>query len=130
MDVGEVDLLHGARLGVHLLVTLQTCLALRLTRLGTRPYPLKLALELLGELGLLLPLGLQARGLRLQIGGVVALVRIQVPAIDLADPLGDIVEEVAIVRYGEHGALVALQKLLEPEDRLRIQVVGRLVEQQ
>ena len=35
VDVGEVDLLHGARLGVHLLVTLQTCLALRLTRLGT-----------------------------------------------------------------------------------------------
>ena len=34
------------------------------------------------------------------------------------------------MRHGEHGALVAMQELLEPQNRLGVEVVGGLVEQQ
>ncbi len=55
---------------------------------------------------------------------------VQAAAVDLANPLGNVVEEVAIVRHGEHGALVAMKELLQPQHRFGIQVVGGLVEQQ
>ncbi len=87
-------------------------------------------LHALGELGLALTLGGHTGGLGLQVGGVVALVREQLPAVDLADPLGHVVEKVAIVRDGEHRAGVVLEELLQPQHRLGIQVVRRLVEQQ
>ena len=51
-------------------------------------------------------------------------------AIELQNPLGDVVEEVAIVRDGHDRALVFLQEALEPGDRFGVEVVGRLVEQQ
>ena len=51
-------------------------------------------------------------------------------AVHLADPLGHVVEEVAVVRDGEHRALVLVEELLEPQDRLGIEVVGGLVEEQ
>ena len=130
VDFGEVDAAHRGSLARHLLVALQTRLVLGLARLGGTPHPLELALELLGELGLLLALGGQALRLCIEIGRVVALVRVQVPAVDLADPLGYVVEEVAVMRDGEHGALVVVQVVLEPQHRLGIEVVGRLVEQQ
>ena len=50
--------------------------------------------------------------------------------VDLADPLGHVVEEVAVVRDGEHGALVVVKVVLEPQHRLGIEMVGRLIEQQ
>jgi len=53
-----------------------------------------------------------------------------VPAVDLADPLGHVIEEVAIVRDGEHGALVVLEEMLEPEHGLGVQMVRGLVEEQ
>ncbi len=52
------------------------------------------------------------------------------PAVELEDPLGHVVEEVPIVGDGDHGAGVLLQEPLEPGDRLGVEVVGRLVEQQ
>ena len=51
-------------------------------------------------------------------------------AVELEDPAGDVVEEVAVVGHGDDGALVLLEVALEPGDRLGVEVVGRLVEQQ
>ena len=51
-------------------------------------------------------------------------------AVDLADPLGNVIQEVAIVCDGKHRALIVMQEVLEPQDRLGVQVVRGLVEQQ
>ena len=51
-------------------------------------------------------------------------------AIELENPAGDVVEEVAIVRDRDDGAGIVLEEALEPRDRLGVEVVGRLVEQQ
>ena len=51
-------------------------------------------------------------------------------AVELEDPARDVVEEVAIVGDGHDGALVLLEVALEPADRLGVEVVRRLVEQQ
>ena len=51
-------------------------------------------------------------------------------AVEFEDPAGHVVEEVAIVRDGDDRARVFLQEVLEPGDRLGIEMVGRLVEQQ
>ena len=50
--------------------------------------------------------------------------------VHLENPLGDVVEEVAVVRDDDEGALKALEEGLNPGHRLGIQVVGRLVEQE
>ena len=68
--------------------------------------------------------------LLLQPGRVVAFPRNAGAAIELEDPAGDVVEEVAIVRDGDDGARVVLEEALEPGDRLGVEMVGRLVEQQ
>ena len=51
-------------------------------------------------------------------------------AVDLADPLGNVIQEVTVVGDGQNGALVVVQEVLEPQDGLRVQVVRGLVEQQ
>ena len=51
-------------------------------------------------------------------------------AVEFKNPLAHVVQEVSVVGYGYHRALVLLQVLFQPIDRLGIQVVGRLVEQQ
>ena len=61
---------------------------------------------------------------------VVALERDAAAAVELEDPLGDVVEEVAVVGDGDDGAGVLLQEPLQPLDALGVEVVGRLVEQQ
>ena len=129
-DVGPVELLACAGLGLHLLIASQTGLVLGLAGLGAGAYPLELGLHALSELGVAVALSLDTRGLGLQIRGVVALVGIKVAAVDLADPLGNVVQEVAIVCDGKHRALVVVQEVLEPQDRLGVQVVGGLIEQQ
>src|SRR5690606_21958286 len=53
-----------------------------------------------------------------------------VASVQLQDPARDVVEEVAVVRDGDDGPLVALEMLFKPLDRLRVQVVRRLVQQQ
>jgi hypothetical protein len=49
---------------------------------------------------------------------------------DVPDGLRDAVEKLAVVRDHEHGRRLALQPGLEPDDRIEVEVVGRLVEQQ
>ena len=51
-------------------------------------------------------------------------------AVELEDPPGHVVEEIAVVGDRHHGALVVLQEAFEPGHRLGVEVVGGLVEQQ
>ena len=50
--------------------------------------------------------------------------------VELQYPFAHIVEEVAVVRYGNHRTLILLQVLLQPVDTFGIKVVGRLIKQQ
>ena len=68
--------------------------------------------------------------LLLEPGRIVALVGNAVAAIELEDPAGDVVEEVAVVGDDDHGARIVAQMLLQPGDALGVEMVGRLVEQQ
>ena len=68
--------------------------------------------------------------LLLEPAGVVAGERDAPPPVELEDPLRDVVQEVAVVRDGDDGAGVFLEEALEPLDRLGVEVVGRLVEEQ
>ena len=54
----------------------------------------------------------------------------ELAAVNLADPLGDVVEEVPVVGDNEDGARIGLEVALEPVHALGIEVVGGLVEQQ
>ena len=85
-----------------------------------RPLPLGLRLLFQREPLLLL----------LEPGRVVAFPRNARAAIELEDPAGDVVEEVAIVRDRDDRARVVLEEALEPRHRFGVEMVGRLVEQQ
>ena len=130
LDLLEVQLAGLLGLGRHLLVAGQAGLGLRLTALRVGADPVELLGQALGELGVLLALHLEAGALGLQVGGVVALVRVEAAAVDLRDPLRDVVEEVPVVGDGDDGARVGGQVLLEPQHGLGVQVVGGLVEQE
>ena len=105
-------------------------LALGLSGARRHPDPLQLALEgpLAGRLRLLLPR--EALLLLLEPGGVVPLPRDAVAAVELQDPAGHVVEEVAVVGDRHHRARVLLEEPLQPGHGLGVEVVGRLVEQQ
>ena len=130
LNLGEVELLGALGLGGHLLVAGKTRLALGLAGLCSRAYPLELALELLGALGVLLALELETGGLLLEVGGVIALIGEELATVDLADPAGHVVKEVAVVRDSHDRTFVAVQELLEPEHGLGVEVVGGLVKEQ
>lgn len=51
-------------------------------------------------------------------------------AVEFENPLGNVVEEVAVVGDGHDGARVGGEVLLQPEDALGVEVVRRLVQQQ
>src|SRR5262249_3411364 len=105
-------------------------LALRLPRARRRAHPLELLRDLPLPRGRLLLLDGEALLLRLEPRGVVALERDRGAAVELEDPLGDVVEEVAVVRDGDDAARILREVLLEPRDALGVEMVGRLVEQQ
>src|SRR6218665_3548110 len=73
---------------------------------------------------------LEAALLLLQPTAVVALVGVAVAPIEFQNPLGRVVQEVAVMGDGHDGAGKAVQELLEPVDGLGVGVVGGLVEQQ
>ena len=81
--------------------------------------------------GLLLAL-LQGQALLLlcQPAGVVAFEGEALAAIELEDPAGDVVEEVAVVGDGDDGALVVVEEAFEPGDGFGVEVVGGLVEEE
>ena len=97
---------------------------------GRHAHPLELALEGAAAGGVALLLGVEAGLLLLEPARVVALERVALAAVELEDPAGHVVEEVAVVGDGDDGAVVVAQGALEPRDRLGVEVVGGLVEQQ
>ena len=131
---GDVDLdaldLEVRVVGEHLLVGRHARLRLRLPRARAHAHPLELAGERAPARRLGLLLDREARLLLLEPRGVVALERQPLAAVELEDPAGDVVEEVAIVGDRHHGALVVLEEALQPGDRLGVEVVRRLVEEQ
>ena len=127
LDLVELDV---ALLGDQLLVAGQAGLGLRAFALRVRAHPFELRGDralaallralFLGEPGLLL----------LEPARVVALVGDALAAVELEDPAGDVVEEVAVVGDRDDRALVLGQVLLQPGDGLGVEVVGGLVQQQ
>ena len=65
-----------------------------------------------------------------QPGGIIALVGNAAAAVELEDPAGDVVEEIAVVGDDQDRARIALEVAFEPGDGLGVEVIGRLVEQQ
>ena len=111
-------------------VGVQTILTLRLAGLGSHAHPLQLALEGLAAFAGLLLLHLHAFGLLLEPRGIVALPGDTLAAVEFENPAGHMVEEVTVVRDGDNRTGILVQVLFEPVDRLGVEVVGRLVEQQ
>src|SRR5205807_2681991 len=105
-------------------------LRLRVPRARARAHPLELARERAAPRRLRLLLMREPLLLLLEPRGVVALERDAAAAVELEDPAGDVVEEVAVVCHGDDGALVLREEPLEPEHRLGVEVVRRLVEQE
>ena len=129
VDLGDLDLLRRV-LAQQLFVGVEARLALRLPGARRHANPFELALERPLPLGLGLLLLRQPLLLLLEPRRVVPFPGNAAAAIELENPAGDVVEEVAIVRDGDDRAGVVLQKPLEPGDRLRVEMVRRLVEQQ
>ena len=109
---------------------LDTRLGLGLARLGAGRDPFALAADRALARVVLAAFLLEALGLGFEIGGVVALVGNAAAAVELEDPAGDVVEEVAIVGDDQHRALVGAQVLFQPGGGLGVEMVGRFVEQQ
>jgi hypothetical protein len=130
-DVDFVGLVAGLEFDRGQLVELaQARLALGLARLRVGAHPFEFARERAAQPFLLLLLLREALLLLLEPGRVIALPGDAVAAVEFEDPAGDVVEEVAVVGHADDGARVLLEVLLEPGDRFRVEVVGRLVEQQ
>jgi len=108
----------------------QPRLALGLACLGVGAHPFEFLLHRLHARVFALLLDFEALFLLVQPVGVVALPRDAGAAVEFEDPFGGVVEEVAVVGDGDHGARKALQEMFEPLDRLGVEVVGGLVEQQ
>ena len=104
--------------------------ALGVAALGRHANPFQLALQGLLPLALGLLFLLQPRLLLLQPRRIVALPGDAHAAIEFQNPAGDVVQEVAIVRHGDHGPGILLQMLLQPAPPFGIEVVRRFVEQQ
>ena len=68
--------------------------------------------------------------LLLQPGGIIALIGNAAAAIEFENPARDIVEKIAVMGDDQDRAGIGAQVALEPVDRLRVEMVGRLVEQQ
>ena len=118
------------RLGQQLLVRTEAGLALCLPGARGEAHPFELTRERpLPGVDRLLLAG-HARQLLLEPRRVVALERDAPTAIELEDPLRDVVEEVPIVGDRDDRARVLLEEAFEPVDRLGVEVVGRLVEEQ
>src|SRR5262249_53912143 len=116
--------------GRELLVLLNARLALCLSRARRQSDPLELSLERALACRLRFFFSREARLLLVEPRRVVALVRNSIAAIQLENPTGNVVEEVAVVRDGDDGAREIVQIALEPRDALGVEVVGRLVEEQ
>ena len=117
-------------LAQQLLVVREPGLALGLARPGREADPLQLPLQGLAPPGYGFLFLFQARLLLFQPRRVVPLEGNALTPVEFQDPAGDVVQKIAVVGYGDDRARIALEVLLQPLHRLRIQVIGRLVQQQ
>ncbi|MCY1354510.1 hypothetical protein D9M69_408900 [compost metagenome] len=108
--------------------------ALRLARLGRLRLEAGDELFHVRALRLLLLVGLlllrQAFGAGALEGRIAAAVEGQLALLEVRHVIDHTVEEIAVVGDQQEGAGVAFQPVLEPEDGVQVEVVGRLVEQQ
>src|SRR5713101_5299560 len=117
-------------LGHHLLVGRDARLALGAPRMSALAHPFQFALQGAAARIRRFFLERQPLVLLLQPRGVVALPRDAGAAVELEDPAGHVVEEVAVVGDGHHGAGEFLEMALQPGHRFGVEMVGRFVEQQ
>ena len=122
--------LVARRLGQQIVIGANARLRLRLARLGARPDPVELARQRALARLVLLALDLEPLVLLLEPGGIAAVIGDARAAIELERPFGDVVEEIAVVGDHDHGAGIVAQMMLEPGHAFRVEMVGRLVEQQ
>ena len=141
LEAAAIRLLRGDRrlagavaargaLGAHLLERVDAVARARALRLHAAADPDFLLRELLVELRALHFLGLEHGLLAREKRVVVALPADELAAIDLDDARGNLPEKRAIVGHEQQRPAPLEQKFLQPQDRLEIEMVGRLVEQQ
>ncbi len=128
-DLGGLDAAVGGLLQ-QFLVALIARLGFGLAGARAGRDPFVLALEGAPARLLLAALLHQPLLLLLEPGGIVALVGNAAAAVELEDPAGDVVEEVAVVGDDQDRARIFAQVAFEPGDRFGVEMVGGLVEQQ
>ncbi|MNQ40609.1 hypothetical protein D3C85_542680 [compost metagenome] len=72
----------------------------------------------------------QLRGALAFKGRIVARIALELALVDVDDDVDHAVQEVAVVRDDDQRAGIALEPILQPDDRVQVQVVGGLVQQQ
>ena len=105
-------------------------LALGLPTFRVLPHPFELLLHRLDPRHFLLRFGFEPGFLLFEPGAVVAFPRNAIAAVELEDPFGGVVEEIAVVRHRDHRAREFLQVLLEPVDTFRVEVIRGFIEEQ
>ena len=126
----ESGVLFLGALGKHALVVVDAGFVFGATPFGALANPVELAVEFFPALALVLLFLGQTLALLLQPRRVIALVGNALASVEFENPSRHVVEEVAVVRHTQHRALVLFEVLLQPIDGFRVEVVGRLVQQQ
>ena len=126
----EVGLFFLGICGGQFLIGAQTRLLFGVTGLRGHPHPFQLPFQGLAALAFLLLFLRKARALLLQPGGIIPLPGNAFAAVEFQDPAGDVVQEITVVGDGDDRTLVMLQVGFQPLDALRVEVVGRFVEEQ
>ena len=114
----------------HRLVGGDACLPFRLAGLRAGTDPLKLARHRLLPAILRALRDRRTRLFLLQPFGIVSFPGDAVSVVEFQDPLGHVVQKVAVVRHRDDRARVTRKMLLQPLHALGIQMIGRLVQQQ
>ena len=111
-------------------VRVQTGLSFCLTGFGSHAHPIQLAFQGLAAFACHFLFHLHTFGLLFQPAGVISLPGNSFATVQFQNPSGYVVQEVTVVGYGNHRTFILLQMLFQPVDTFRVQVVGRLVQQQ
>ena len=129
VDLNLVEL-DVAILREQRLVGVEAGLGLVAPSAGVHPHPLELLVDRALARRVLARLLLEPGALLLQPARVVALVGDAAATVELEDPAGDVVQEIAVVGDRDDRPRVVEQVALEPRDRFGVEMVRRLVEQQ
>ncbi len=127
-DLRGRDLL-ALGLARHFLIALDTRLGLGLAGLGAGAHPFQFALQRALLVAFRAAFLRHPLGLLLQPVGIVPLIGNAAPTIELQDPPGDVIEEIAVVGDQDHAAIEIDQIVLKPGHRLGVEMVRRLVHQ-